>query len=205
MPKAEKSSRLNRAARRVAASAPLPVVTKEKPAEDNEPSAPETENQSRGQRKRQAKRDKYLQREQKILSTLKLKSQDEQKRRIDGLDAIRDALMNTTKGGSKGSQKEEHEKHYNTNKSKLSLVGEEVQHMSLVLQHPAFKANPFETLQEHLRNTLAEERKQLELQAKERSQEEKLKQEEQKRQKKERLQGVKKKSKKKYKAARSKS
>jgi hypothetical protein len=189
----------------VAASAPLPVVTKEKPAEVNEPNAPETENQSRGQRKRQAKRDKYLQREQNILSTLKLKSQDEQKRRIDGLDAIREALMNTTKEGSKGSQEEQHEKKYNTNKSKLSLVGEEVQHMNLVLQHPAFKANPFETLQEHLRNTLAEERKQLELQAKERSQEEKLKQEEQKRQKKERLQGVKKKSKKKYKAARSKS
>ena len=48
---------------------------------------------SRGQRKRQAKRDQYLKREHMIMTSLKLKREDEQKKRIDGLDSIREALL----------------------------------------------------------------------------------------------------------------
>jgi hypothetical protein len=69
------------------------------------------------------------------------------------------------------------------------------------LQHPAFQAHPFETIQEHLRNTLAQERGQLESKAQERSKNEKGKLEEQKQEKK--LQGVKKRRKK-FKAGRTK-
>lgn len=204
MPKAGKSSNLNRVARRVAAAAPLPVTTNEKEIEDvARKKASDT--LSRGQRKRMAKREKYLQKEKMILSTLRLKSQEEQRRRIDGLDAIREALMNTAKEGERDAQKEEQQKSYNTNKSKRMLVGEEIQRMNLVLQHPAFKANPFETLQEHLRNTLADEREQLKAQSQQRTQEENQKQEEKKRLKKDRLEGGKKKKKKKYKAGRSRS
>ena len=94
MPKATKSSRLGRVARRMAAAEPLPIsVGKEPSTFDEEPS---TQTLSRGQRRRQAKRDQYRKREQMILSSLRLKSQEEQKGRIDGLDAIREALKTCT-------------------------------------------------------------------------------------------------------------
>jgi ABC-type dipeptide/oligopeptide/nickel transport system ATPase component len=35
--------------------------------------------------------------------------------------------------------------------------------MGLVLQHPAFKANPFATIQQHLKNTLATQAKEQEI------------------------------------------
>ena len=50
---------------------------------------------SRGQRKRQAKRDQYLRREKLILSSLQLQKAQEQARRIDGLDAMKEALLAT--------------------------------------------------------------------------------------------------------------
>jgi hypothetical protein len=206
MPKAARNSKLNRVARRVAATAPLPVAVKEQKAAlaDGEPNNTQAPHEmSRGQRKRHAKRDQYLKREKMILSSLQLKSQEEQKRRIDGLDAIRDALMNTSKHGSSSSDPaEEPKQSYTTNKAKRKLVAEEVHHLNLVMQHPAFIADPFETMQEHLRNTLADEKKQLEDQAKVRSQQEKKTVEAKKTQKKKRLLGVQKKSKKKFKAGR---
>jgi hypothetical protein len=195
MPKVGKNTKLNRVARRVAAAAPLPVNNTKEPKNDNdEPDTPETQQLSRGQRKRQAKRDQYVRKEKLILSSLVLKKQEEQKQRIDGLDAIRDALMNTTKGDKNKEDREEYAESYNTNKAKRKLVAEEAHHVSLVMQHPAFKADPFATIQEHLRNTLAEEQ---------RTKKDTVQMEQQKRQKKKRLQGVKK-PKKKFKAARQK-
>jgi excinuclease UvrABC helicase subunit UvrB len=41
-----------------------------------------------------------------------------------------------------------------TSKKRQKLVAEESQHMIQVLQHPAFVANPFAALQEHLKNTV---------------------------------------------------
>ena len=198
MPKATKSSRLGRVARRMAAAEPLPIsVGKEPSTFDEEPS---TQTLSRGQRRRQAKRDQYRKREQMILSSLRLKSQEEQKGRIDGLDAIREALMNTTKHGKVEQNDPNNASSFKTNKGKKRLLVEESHHLSLVSQHPAFKADPFETIQEHLRNTLAEQREHLQLEAEKRTHEERRKQEEQKQRKKERLQGVRKKSKNKFKA-----
>ena len=120
---------------------------------------------SRGQRKRLAKREQYLKREKMVMASLKLKRQDEQRGRLDGLDALRDALISSDKSGA--AQRRSGEKGAkesaaapkpvpcSTNRAKKNLAGREVAHMNLVLEHPSFKANPFATLQEHLRNTLS--------------------------------------------------
>jgi len=165
-----------------------------------------TQQLSRGQRKRQAKRDQFLRKEKMILSSLMLQRQEQQKKRIDGLDAIKQALMNTATKNKNDQNSENNtimpELHYiSTNKAKRKLVAKEVEHMNLILQHPAFKKDPLETMQEHLRNTFAEDRKQQELLSKKRTEEEKRKIETKRAEK----NGIKKKSqKKKYKPRRTK-
>ena len=113
-----------------------------------------------------------------ILSSLMLQRQEEQKKRIDGLDAIKQALMDTAeKGGSDQNSGNNATikplQHVATNKAKRKLVAKEIEHVNLILQHPAFKKDPLETMQEHLRNTFAEDRKQQELLSKKRTEEEK--------------------------------
>jgi Ribosome biogenesis protein SLX9 len=109
---------------------------------------------SRGQRKRMAKRDQYLKREQMVLSSLELKRQDEQKKRIDGLDAMKSALMDTIRLHSSKQAGEEKNTVVKTNKARQRLVGPEVAQMTLVLQHPSFQADPFATIRQHLKNTI---------------------------------------------------
>jgi hypothetical protein len=202
MPKISKTSKLKRVARRVAASGPLTTTTPPS-KEVKEDQADANQDMSRGQRKRQAKRDTYLKREKLILSSLKLKSEEEQKKRIDGLDAIREALLNTTKNAKKADPAEETSQvQATTNKSKKQLMIKEVAHFNLVLQHPAYQEDPFATMQEHLRNTLAKQKEQQQVQSKERTKEDQTKLEAQKKLKKEQLQG-KRKTRKKFKAARS--
>lgn len=223
MPKVGKKSKLIRQARRVASSDPLPTpsaaepeakktpanasITKSKNealTKNEEPNAPSGQLLSRGQRKRQAKREQYLKKEKMILSTLMLQKREEQKRRIDGLDAIRDALLDTTKDSEPSTENETKEQHkplYVSNRAKKDLVGSEIQRMNLVMQHPAFQENPFGAIQEHLRNTLADEKKNREIASQEKAKNDKAKQEAKKQEKKERLRGVKK-SRKKYKPRR---
>jgi hypothetical protein len=173
-------------------------------ANDNndEPDVPATQQLSRGQRKRQAKREQFLKKERMILSSLMLQRREDQKKRIDGLDAIKQALMDTASRGDKNasatdSMAEPQVQHVSTNKAKQKLVAKEVEHMNLILQHPAFKKDPFETMQEHLRNTLAEERRHQEIISKKRTEKEKQKRAEK--------EGIKKKpQKKKYKPRRTK-
>ena len=191
MPKAAKNSKLNRVARRVAAADPLPLKTERLDAQSQKEAEPlneGSENLSRGQRKRLAKREQYKKREKMILSTLRLKSLDE-KKGINGLDSIREELVGSSKDTVKVALEPNGQR---TNNRMRKLVSEEVHHMGLVLQHPSFKANPFETMQEHLRNTLAQQKTELESKAKERSGQEKVQRELKRTQKKERLQGVKK-------------
>lgn len=206
MPKVGKNTKLSRVARRVA-SEPLPTplaasaVSKDDPTtkhDDDEPNTPEGQALSRGQRKRQAKRDQFLKKEKMILSTLMLQKREEQKGRIDGLDAIREALLDTTKTSStKEETKDAHQPTYGTNRAKKALMTSEIERMNLVLEHPAFKADPFGTLQEHLKNTLAEQKEKREKDSIKKAEEDKLKKEAKKQEKKERLQGVSK-SRKKY-------
>lgn len=134
-----------------------------------------------------------------ILSSLMLQKQEEQKKRIDGLDAIKQALMDTSKtttttlgtrtgisSNNDTKQQEQHDAdgkeqkhpgdddeqelvsssklvgtmvhHVSTVKAKQKLMSTELEHMHLVLQHPAYQKNPFATLQEHLTNSYKKER-----------------------------------------------
>ncbi len=123
---------------------------------------------SRGQRKRLAKREQYLKRDKMIMSSLRVKREEEQRGRIDGLDAIKEALTQTIKMSQKLDEAEldhtskQNEESAKSNKGKKHIAQKELTHFNLVLQHPSFKANPFETMQEHLKNTLAGNAKDLE-------------------------------------------
>lgn len=132
-----------------------------------------TQTLSRGQRKRQAKREQFLRKEKMILSSLMLKRQEEQKKRIDGLDAIKKALMDTEETDRNGQPSNNDTKKPELNlissiKAKRKLVANEIEHVNLILQHPAFKKDPFTTMQEHLRNSFSEDRKYKELLSKRR-------------------------------------
>lgn len=135
------------------------TASKEQPnAED------EMANLSRGQRKRQAKREQYLKREKMVFSTLKLQREEEQKHRLDGMDALKEALITTTTSSPEQPTKQMP----TSNKGKKNIAAREMEHMNLVLQHPAFRLNPFEAIQQHLRNTLAGQAQELEAKSKER-------------------------------------
>lgn len=215
MPKVSKVGRFRGASGRNVKEAPLlkPSKDGEKSEEDdkNHPSR-NKQTLSRGQRKRQAKREQYLKREKMVLASLRLKRKDEQRGKLDGLDALRDALLpiaatDKKKGdsgddghGSAGAGRSATSDaaadtapvSCATNRAKKNLAGREVAHMNLVLDHPAFKANPFETLQEHLRNTLSGQGDELKRKAEAESTEEKKRDAEKKKAKKEKLSDTKK-------------
>ena len=157
---------------------------------------------SRGQRKRLAKREQYMKREKMILSSLRVQKLEVQKKKIDGLDAIKEALAQTMQksmsSNTHGKTAENSELQdtaeksiIKTNKTKRSLAQKEVSHMSLVLQHPSFQNNPFSTIQEHLRNTLAKQAEEQQVVAEERIQKEKKDASERKELKKEKLRNLK--------------
>jgi Ribosome biogenesis protein SLX9 len=116
---------------------------------------------SKGQRKRQAKRDQYLKKEKMILSSLQVKHAQDQAKRIDGLDALKEALMATVAQTAATSLDASTKSTTATNASLLQsnrgrklLLEKEAAQMNLVWQHPSFQANPLETIREHLQNTL---------------------------------------------------
>lgn len=190
MPKVSKVGR-NRAK---AASAIL-----EKPNTDDgsnsEKGATATQSLSRGQRKRMQKRELYLKRERMVLSTLKLKKIEEQKSRIDGLDAIKEALSSTIQKSKLESNVEadesEEKKLLKSNKSKKEVAQKELNHLNLVLQHPSFQTNPFATMQEHLRNSFAKQAEEQEKNAEIERKENAKKAEEKKEARKERIRNAK--------------
>lgn len=130
---------------------------------------------SRGQRKRQAKKDQYLKKENMVLSSLRLARMEEQRGRLDGLDALKEALLPISFGSATAAGKEDGKGSTQgddsdarasvtskavgpvvaTNKAKKNLASRELAHMNLVLEHPAFQANPFEAIREHLKNSLS--------------------------------------------------
>ena len=165
---------------------------------------------SRGQKKRLAKREKYFKRERMILQSLKLARKEEQKGKIDGFDSLREALIETTPHRQQGRQDADPTLSSSavvvagkSNKAKRKLVADEVEHLELVLNHPQYNANPFETIGEHLQNSLADDRRRQELKSRQRSEDEQKLQKQKVEKKKELLSGYKKKSKtKKYKPRR---
>jgi len=105
---------------------------------------------SRGQLKRLEKRQRFLKKEKMILASLKLRHKEDQAKRIDGVDALKEALSEVK------TAKEEPIKipPPTTNKAKRSLVQKETAQLNLVLQHPQFQADPITTMKEHLENTI---------------------------------------------------
>uniref|UniRef100_A0A7S2W8F8 Uncharacterized protein n=1 Tax=Eucampia antarctica TaxID=49252 RepID=A0A7S2W8F8_9STRA len=151
---------------------------------------------SRGQKKRQAKREQYLKREKMVMSSLRLKRLEDQKGELDGMDSIKDALSTVSNKPLKNKGKEERinpdEKKTTapiakTNRSKQDLTSKEVSHLGLVLQHPAFKSNPFGTIQEHLKNTLSGQAEELEVLAEKKRKQNDVKKADRKEARKERL------------------
>jgi hypothetical protein len=126
---------------------------------------------SRGQRKRLAKREQYLKREQMIMSSLKLRHNDNQKNRLDGLDAIKNALADTIRhtvqNSSRNTESSLDKKCTATksNFSKKKIAQKEINQLNLVLQHPSYQSNPFATIQEHLKNSFAAQAEQQEIKA----------------------------------------
>ena len=78
-----------------------------------------------------------------------------------------------------------------SNKAKKGVAQKEMNHLNLVLQHPSFQSNPFATMQEHLRNTLAKQATQQEEVAKKERQEDAQREKEKKEAKKERIRNAK--------------
>lgn len=131
---------------------------------------------SRGQRKRLAKREQYLKRENMVMSSLRLRRIDDQKGKLDGLDAIREALTASTSSSSVSvprQQKQAPNKLMtcNTNRSKRTLANSEISHMGLVLSHPKFNEDPFAAIRLHLQNSLVDDAKKLKVTSEARNEE----------------------------------
>jgi hypothetical protein len=162
---------------------------------------------SRGQRKRQAKKDQYQRRQKLVLSSLQLQHEEDQKKRIDGLDALKKALLQSTATDgdnpavAPATDAPAHSM-LKTNKNKKELTAREVTHFGLVLEHPSFQSNPFATIKEHLKNTLALSAQDVRAQSALRDKQVAAKDEEKKRIKKEKLQERGGKQRKKFRGAR---
>ncbi|KAL3822539.1 hypothetical protein ACHAXA_007650 [Cyclostephanos tholiformis] len=134
---------------------------------------------SRGQRKRLAKREQYLKRESMIMSSLRLRRLGGQVGKLDGLDAIREALCDasSSSSSSSGTTKKKNAPLHptssscNTNRSRRALANAEISHMGLVLKHPAFNDDPFAAIRQHLRNSLVDDAEKLRATSKARDEE----------------------------------
>ena len=155
-----------------------------------------TESLSRGQRKRLAKREQYLKRERMVMSSLRLKRLEEQKGKLDGLDAIKEALTSTTSTSdavsreAQSSSQSAEKLSSHTVKAKKNLANSEIGHMSLVLEHPSFVENPFAAIQQHLRNSLESDAEVLKVESLKREKEDKLAEERKKEDRKERIRDI---------------
>jgi hypothetical protein len=148
MPKATRVGKFRQAAKAAAAATASTSTTTDKEA---------TTPLSRGQKKRMAKREQYLRRERLVMASLKLKHEQEQAKRIDGLDAIKEALSATmTEVSAEAAVQTSQPRNLLKNqKSRQELLKRESNQLELVMEHPAFQADPLATIREHLKNSLA--------------------------------------------------
>lgn len=158
--------------------------------------AGENESLSRGQRKRLAKREQFLKRERMVMSSLRLKKLEEQKGKLDGLDAIKEALTSTTSTATE-AQSSAHpsapavqQLSSHTVKAKKNLANSEIGHMGLVLEHPSFIENPFAAIQQHLRNSLESDAEMLQEESLKREKEYKIIEDKKKEEKKEKIRDI---------------
>ncbi len=74
---------------------------------------------------------------------------------VDGMKASLDELLTANEQVHRKKAEVQQPGGSLTSKRRQKLVAEETRHMQAVLQHPAFVADPFGALQEHLSNTMA--------------------------------------------------
>ena len=214
MPKASKVGQARAAARassRNVKEAPLtsqflPGINTADTVDDDLSKLAEKEKEalSRGQRKRLAKREQYLKREKMVMSSLRLQQLEEQKGKLDGLDAIREALPSSSSSSkslmdvakeiaakNKANATSTKKLTGKSNKSKKTIANTEISHMGLVLQHPSFQENPFAAIQIHLKNSLATEAEQLAETSEKRTREDKVAEGKKKEERKERIRDAK--------------
>ena len=109
-----------------------------------------------------------------------LKKLEEQKGKLDGLDAIKEALTSTTSTAKEAHASAHTSTHAvehlssHTVKAKKNLANSEIGHMGLVLEHPSFKENPFAAIQQHLRNSLESDAERLQEESLKREKEDKI-------------------------------
>jgi len=167
--------------------------------EKDEKESSETQPLSRGQKRRMLKHKRHLKREEMILSSLRLKKQDDQRGKLDGMDAIKEALSQTIQRNREISRQKSPSSAAEvtgdlltkSNKDKRNVAQTEIPHLNLVLQHPSFQANPFATMQEHLRNSVKEQKNCLQMQADKQRQDDQKKIQDKKEEKKERIRDLK--------------
>jgi hypothetical protein len=133
-----------------------------------------------------------------VLSSLRLKRLEGQVGKLDGLDAIREALGVASSSSSgaaaaavEGGGAKKVPPTCDTNKSRRALANAEISHMGLVLRHPAFNEDPFEAIRQHLRNSLAGDAEKLDTASKARDEEDGKFDAKKKEEKKERLRDAK--------------
>jgi Ribosome biogenesis protein SLX9 len=128
-----------------------PLATKQS-TQAPDPTKPAAKHLSRGQRKRQQKREQYLRREQLVLSCLKLKPKSSH---FDGMNEMKQALLTSLDDKPAAAKPPPPRNLLRSQKSRQVLMAKEIAQLGLVLQHPAFQANPWDTLQQHLTNSTA--------------------------------------------------
>ena len=73
---------------------------------------------------------------------------------LNVVSAMRDSLEELLAAGEGAARAAPEQLSAKSNKKRQQLVSEETQQMQEIMQHPAFVADPFAALQEHLRNTV---------------------------------------------------
>ncbi|CAK4083317.1 unnamed protein product [Aphanomyces euteiches] len=139
----------------------VPVVKKAKDEDEHEVEKEEISTAesalSRGQRKRQKRREAFLKKMGMVQRTV-LQKEKEAKKASSGtfgdLEELQQSLFSETVAPSTGSTAEPKATSKLTGKQKKRLAMHELGHLKAVHTHPAFQANPFAAIQMHLQNTV---------------------------------------------------
>jgi hypothetical protein len=111
-----------------------------------------SERLSRGQRKREKRKAAFLKKVAFGHEAMKLQNAEQKKSGVDGLGSLTSCLPSLEEASSNNQKLKN--AGIKTNKSKTRIAASEIKLLHLVHEHPAFQANPFAAMQEHLQNTM---------------------------------------------------
>jgi hypothetical protein len=112
-----------------------------------------SERLSRGQRKREKRKAAFLKKVAFGHEALKLHNEEQKKQGVDGLGSLTSCLPSLEE--AKSNNQKIKNAGIKTNKSKTRVAASEIKLLHQVHEHPAFQADPFAALQEHLQNTMS--------------------------------------------------